>query len=215
MCFHISITDNQNSIEKKMNANFSISNEFLPQKHISAFSNTLIPIIHSQKKYEINLFNWGLIPYWIKNIQEANKIRKMTYNAKTETLNDKPSFKYSIRDKKCLIITNGFYEWQSANNKKICYYINSSESSLFTFAGIWSTWLDRTNNKSINSVSILTQEANKTMSFIHNIKKRQPVVLNKKNREAWLDSRLNYSHILKDSYNTNFNYKIVQSPIKT
>ena len=103
MCFHISIINNYNSIEEEMNAKFVNKENFNPKPHISAFSNPVIPVIISKNIQEINLFNWGLIPHWVKNIDEANTIRQMTYNAKSETVNQKPSFKYSIKNKKCLI----------------------------------------------------------------------------------------------------------------
>ena len=214
MCFHISIINNHNSIEKEMNAKFVNKENFNPKPHISAFSNPVIPVIISKNIQEINLFNWGLIPHWVKNIDEANTIRRMTYNAKSETVNQKPSFKYSIKNKKCLIIANGFYEWQTTDKGKICYYITSSDSNMIVFAGIWSIWINRLNGESIKTVSILTQKANKTMSFIHNIKKRQPVILNKIHRNIWLNSNHKLSNILDEYYETNFNYRIVKSPLK-
>ena len=214
MCFHISIINNYNSIEEEMDAKFVNNAIFNPKSHISAFSNPLIPVIISKKIQEISLFNWGLIPNWVKNIDEANTIRRMTYNAKSETINQKPSFKYSIKNKKCLIIANGFYEWQTTDKGKVCYYITSSDSNIMSFAGIWSIWINKSNGENIKSVSILTQKANKTMSFIHNIKKRQPVILNKSHRNLWLNSKHEFSNILNDSYHTNFNYRIVKSPLK-
>tara|TARA_B100001250_G_scaffold391968_1_gene393358 strand:- start:4163 stop:4810 length:648 start_codon:yes stop_codon:yes gene_type:complete len=214
MCFHISIINNHNSIEEEMNAKFVNEENFNPNLHISAFSNPLIPVIISKNIQEINLFNWGLIPHWAKDTNQANRIRRMTYNAKSETVNQKPSFKFSIKNKKCLIIANGFYEWQATNKGKICYYITSSDSNIIAFAGIWSIWINRSNGESVKSASILTQRANKTMSFIHNIKKRQPVVLNKIHRNLWLNSQHNFSNILNSSYDTNFNYRIVKSPLK-
>ena len=214
MCFHISIINNHNSIEEEMSAKFVKPENFNPKSHISAFSNPLIPIINSTNTQKINLFSWGLIPHWVKNINEANIIRRMTYNAKSETVNQKPSFKYSIKNKKCLIIANGFYEWQTTDQGKICYYITSSDSNMIVFAGIWSKWINRLNGENIKTVSILTQKANKAMSFIHNIKKRQPVILNKINRNIWLNSNHKFSNILNESYETNFNYRIVKSPLK-
>lgn len=197
-----------------MNANIVNNESFTPKPHISAFSNPLVPVITSQNIHQINFYNWGLIPHWVKNINEANKIRQLTYNAKCETIKEKPSFKYSIKNKKCLIIANGFYEWRNVDKGKLCYYISNPDNDLLVFAGIWSKWTNKLNGLQINSVTIITQQANKTMSFIHNIKKRQPVTLNKLNREIWLKSKLNFSNILNTSYNTAFNSHIVKSPLK-
>ena len=214
MCFNISIVNNKNTIEKQLEAEFDIGSFFKPQEHISAFTNPLIPIITSDNRNKIQLYNWGLIPKWVKDIQKANQIRKMTYNAKSETLKDKPSFRNSIKNKKCLIIANGFYEWQSVSTGKICHYITSSDEEIFTFAGIWSDWIDNTTGELIKSVSIITQSANLMMAKIHNIKKRQPVILLKENRDKWFNSGLNYEKILDESFKIRLTNKIVESPLK-
>ena len=101
MCFNISISNNKNAIEKQLNAKFENENVFEPQKHISAFSNPLIPVITSEDNRKIQLCHWGLIPEWVQNKKKANEIRKMTYNARCETIKEKRSFRDSIKDKKC------------------------------------------------------------------------------------------------------------------
>ena len=171
MCFNISISNTNNLIERQMNAIFETGFIFESQKHISAFSNPLIPVITSENKSKIQLYHWGLIPNWVQDIKKANELRRMTYNAKCESIKEKPSFRDSIKNKKCLIIADGFYEWQSTSSGKRCYYITSYEDSTFTFAGIWSSWLDKSTGELIKSVSIITQKANQMMSKIHNIKK--------------------------------------------
>ena len=112
MCFNISINKNNNVIEKQLNAQFETRSIFEPLQHILAFSNPLIPVISSEDNNKIQLFHWGLIPEWVQDKKKANDIRKMTYNAKCETIKEKPSFRDSIKDKKCLIIADGFFEWQ-------------------------------------------------------------------------------------------------------
>ena len=214
MCFNISITNTKALIESKMNAKFEPKFIFKPQTHISAFSNPLIPVITSENDNKIQLFHWGLIPNWVQDIEKANKIRKMTYNAKCETIKEKPSFRDSIKNKKCLIIADGFYEWQSTSSGKRCYYITSYEDSTFTFAGIWSSWLDKSTGELIKSVSIITQKANQMMSKIHNIKKRQPVILHKYNHDNWLHSGVNFQNILEESFNIELKNKIIRSPLK-
>ena len=171
MCFNISITKSKYSIEKELDSVFATEIIFEPKKHISAFSNPLIPVITSQHRKNIQLYYWGLIPSWVEDKKHANELRKLTYNAKSETITEKPSFRNSILNKKCLIIADGFYEWQLTSKGKICHYITCPENELFTFAGIWSKWLDESTGEFIKSVSIITQPANKMMSKIHNVKK--------------------------------------------
>ena len=215
MCFNISIINSNNSIEKQLNAVFDTDFIIEPQNHISAFSNSLIPVITSENRKKIQLYQWGLIPSWVKDRIQANEIRKLTYNAKSETITEKPSFRNSINNKKCLIIADGFYEWQSTITGKVCHFITYPKNEVFTFAGIWSNWVDESTGEFINSVSIMTQKANKMMSRIHNIKKRQPIILHKENRMKWFDSQQNYESILDSSYNISLTSKIVKSPLKT
>ena len=138
----------------------------------------------------------------------------MTYNARYETIKEKPSFRDSIKYKKCLIIADGFYEWQLTSKGKICYYISHPENHLFTFAGIWSKWKDKSTGELIQSASIITQAANKIMSIIHNVKKRQPVILHEENRYNWFNSGLDFKNIMDKSFNILLKNKVITSPLK-
>ena len=213
MCFNISIVSNKNTIEQELGAVFELDYLFEPQKHISAFTNPLIHVITSENRKNIELFNWGLIPEWVRNLKIANNIRKMTYNARSETINEKPSFRNSIKDKKCLIIADGFYEWQTTASGKICHYVTLPENGIFTFAGIWSDWLDKSSGDYIKSVSLITQSANQMMEKIHNTRKRQPVIIHKENRDKWFDSGLDYQQILEESYDIILSNQIIDSPL--
>ena len=215
MCFNISLINSKYLIEKQLDAVFDKDFIFEPQNHISAFSNPLVPVITSENRKNILLYHWGLIPAWVKDRKQANQIRKLTYNAKSETITKKPSFRSSIKDKKCLIIADGFYEWQSTLQGKVCHYITHPQNQVFTFGGIWSDWLDKSTGELINSVSIMTQKANQMMEKIHNIKKRQPIIIHRENREKWFDSQLNYETILDESLNINLKSKIINSPLET
>jgi len=215
MCFHISIKSGKEKIENKFNIQFDIGTIFKSQNHISAFTNPLIPCITTENNIKkIALCNWGLIPHWIESLDKAREIRKLTYNAKSETVQKKASFKNSIKDNKCLVIADGFYEWKLTTKGKDCYYISIPNNELFTFAGIQSNWLDKSSGEMLSTVSILTQSANKMMEQIHNVKKRQPVILKENNMYKWLKSGLDYEEILNDAYNINLESKLVDSPLR-
>lgn len=215
MCFNISIVSNANVIEYQFNAQFHTDFTFEPKKHISAFTNPTIPVITSENQHKIQPLYWGLIPHWVKDSNHANQIRRMTYNAKSETIAVKPSFRDAFKKNRCLVIVDGFYEWQSTTSGKICHYIQSNNCKLFAFAGIYSEWIDKLSGEYIKSVSILTQSANSMMAKIHNIKKRQPVIINPKQYEMWLKSNIEYDNILDMSFNVELNSKIVDSPLST
>ncbi|MBC8311140.1 MAG: SOS response-associated peptidase [Candidatus Marinimicrobia bacterium] len=214
MCFNISINSNKQAIEKQFDAEFHTDFEFMSNSHISAFTNPKIPAITSEDSNLIQPVHWGLIPHWVKDKEKADSIRKMTYNAKSETIHEKPSFRDSFKESRCLVIADGFYEWQSTSSGKICHYITSNESNLFAFAGIFSEWTDKLSGEYIKSASIITQSANPVMAKIHNIKKRQPVILTNDVAGQWLNKNIEFEHILNNAFNIDLKSEIVRSPLK-
>ncbi len=213
MCFNISIVSTQAIIEKQFDAEFHIDFSFEPNHHISAFSNPEIPVITSKQPQIIQPSYWGLIPHWVQDKSRAEEIRKMTYNAKSETIKEKPSFRDAYENR-CLIIADGFYEWQYTSSEKICHFITESEREMLAFAGIHSTWINPVNGEIISSTSILTQPANEMMAKIHNIKKRQPVVLSENIQQPWLNKTMGFEDVLESSYKQVLKTEIVESPLK-
>mgnify|MGYP000920188760 FL=1 len=139
-------------------------------------------VVANNQPNKLQLMNWGLIPFWAKD----KSIQNSTLNAKIETLNEKPSFKYSI-DNRCLIYTDGFFEWQWLDEKgknKQKYILKLIDEVPFAFAGLWNAWTDKSTGELLKTFTILTTEANKLMSEIHNSKKRMPVIVS--NETKWL-----------------------------
>ncbi|MEP7195208.1 MAG: SOS response-associated peptidase [Saprospiraceae bacterium] len=185
MCFHslVSMTDLQ--LAKHFRVTMENMEELAPQFYINAFTYPKTPVITNLKKNTLQRYQWGLIPPWAKN----DDIKKYTLNAKIETIEDKVSFKDSIHNR-CLILVNGFYEWQwqdTKGKKKKKFLINVKDELAFAFAGLWSKWIDQNSGEIIYSYTILTTEANELMSIIHNSKKRMPVIVNPKEYDLWLD----------------------------
>jgi putative SOS response-associated peptidase YedK len=187
MCFHSKQTKLALEVENRFNAKIDRLSEFKSQKYVNGFEFPKTPVIIDEHPDVITNFSWGLIPSWAKDPE----IRKYTLNAKIETLNEKPSFRNSI-NKRCLVIANGFYEWQWQDVKgksKIKYEIGLSEEELFAFAGIYSEWINQYTGEIVNTYALLTTEANAFMAKIHNSKKRMPVILKKEDEQSWLNSR--------------------------
>jgi putative SOS response-associated peptidase YedK len=160
--------------------------------HFNGFTYPKTPVISNQNPDEIILMNWGLIPSWAKD----RSIQAYTLNAKIETLDEKPSFKNNIKNR-CLILTDGFREWQWLDPKgkqKQAYLISRPNNALYSFAGIWSEWTDIDSGEIIRSYSMVTTEANELMAEIHNHKKRMPIILREDQEHAWLsgDDYRNY-----------------------
>lgn len=185
MCFHSKQTKLALEVENRFKAKIDNISNFKPQENINGFDFALTPIILDEAPGIITHFNWGIIPSWSQN----DDIKKLTLNAKIETLDEKPSFKNSV-NKRCLVIANGFYEWQWLDAKgkvKNKYEIGIGNEDLFAFAGIYSQWKDTTTGIIRNTYSIITTEANPLMAEIHNTKKRMPVILKPEDEKRWLE----------------------------
>lgn len=175
MCFHSKQSKDAQAVEKRFKAKIEKVELFKSVEHYNGFSYPKTPVIIDKEQESIKHFQWGLIPSWSKD----TTIQKFTLNAKIETLAEKPSFKNSI-NKRCLIIADGFYEWQwldKSGKQKQKYLITKPNNELFAFAGIYSNWVDKSTGEIINTYSILTTQANSLMSEIHNTQKRMPVIL--------------------------------------
>lgn len=184
MCYRTQMNKTIGEIEKAFKAKFISPESYVPQDEINAFDFGKTPVIKDENRGEIQLFNWGLIPYWAKD----EGIKKMTLNAKLETISEKPAFRNP--DGKCVVLANGFFEWQWLDPKgkqKQKYFIHPEDQEIFAFGGLYSIWKNPATEKLINSYTIVTTEANDLMSRIHNNKKRMPVVLKKEDIKNWLN----------------------------
>lgn len=129
----------------------------------------------------VDFFKWGLIPYWAKDPAIGNKM----INARCETILEKPSYATPFKKRRCLVLSDGFYEWKTLNSKtKIPYRICFPGNTLFAMAGIWDKWTSPDGNI-LYSFSIITTGPNQTMEGIHN---RMPVILEKEMEKTWLQS---------------------------
>ncbi len=192
MCFHNSVAATPAQLVDRYRlkrADDFIELDFEPIYHLSAFVNPMWPVIKDNEPDKLDLVNWGLVPAWVKSSEQAEEVRKMTYNARIETAFEKPSFKSSIQHKRCLVPSTGFYEWHTQGKNKYPFFISVRDEEVFSMAGIWSEWNGR------ETFSILTTEANPLMARIHNTKKRMPVILPTEVEEAWLNPDLTEADI--------------------
>ena len=186
MCFTIEIHLTRRAIEERFRVDSSALFDFDFNYFYRAFSNPFIPVIAQEDASRVQLMQWGLIPAWSRDLEEAERIRKGTYNARSETLHEKPSFKGALSRGRCLIIAGGFFEWQFVNQQKIPWYISLENGAPFVFAGLCDTWRDPQSGEICRSCSIITTQANPMMEKIHNTKKRMPVILKKDLENEWI-----------------------------
>lgn len=192
MCFYNSMSKKAKQLAARYGRKsdiVEIYKDILEEKYrVSAFTYPEYPII--TKLEEIQVFKWGLIPFWTKDEQDAEKVRKMTFNARTESIFEKPSFREPIKRRRCIVPSTGFFDWRHEDKKKIPFFISVKNEDIFSMAGIYDVWNDKATGELLHTFSIITTQANPLMSYIHNTNMRMPAILSKENEEKWLNPNL-------------------------
>jgi len=163
--------------------------------HVSGFSHPKILALTPKEPNKLVPLRWGLIPSWVKDAVEAEKLSRQTLNARSEGAFSKPSFRNAIRNRRCAIPVNGFYESRDIKGKKYPHFIHQPNEEICWLAGLCEEWTDRETGEIIESCSILTTEANPYMAKIHNTKRRMPVILNFDSIQDWLNPETDISMI--------------------
>lgn len=146
----------------------------------------------------IKLMRWGLIPAWAKDETIGDKL----INARAETVAEKPSFKRPFEFQRCLVIADGFYEWQLSGQSRVPFRFTMKDKSYFCMAGLWERWIkplrvgefefndldEAPASRTIETFSIITTEANPMVGAVH---ERMPVILPKEHWQWWIDDRRN------------------------
>jgi putative SOS response-associated peptidase YedK len=129
------------------------------------------------------MMRWGLLPHWAKD----EKIAYSTFNARAEEFTAKPAFRDAWkRGQRCLVVTDGFYEWKKLDPKgkeKQPYAISMADDGPMVMAGLWAKWKDPKSGDEIQSCTILTTRSNEVMAELH---ERMPVILDEADWPKWL-----------------------------
>ena len=163
----------------------------------------MVYVITNDQPDELQLFQFGLTPRWAKKQMylinarsegDLNRDDEINYSGEMGIVK-KPSFRISIRTKRCLVIANGYFEGPSKERLSKPYYISRDDNKIFTFAGIWDTWFDEKTSKVINSFSVITTVANPvTQQIGHH---RSPVIIDEKDEAKWLDDSLPLNEVIR------------------
>ncbi len=198
MCYNLSqVIDD---IEKAVSKGFKIPKKSLDRYwkltgHEYPVASIFIP--DGKNNFEHKNANWGLIPRWTQGNEKALSIREYTLNATIESANEKPSYKHLLSSNRCIILASGFFEWREVNKQKFPYYIYPADDSFFSIAGLWDEWKNPMNGEIVNSFTILTTAANPMMEFIHNRKKRMPVILTDEQLKLFADPKVPMEEFVK------------------
>jgi putative SOS response-associated peptidase YedK len=124
---------------------------------------------------------WGLVPWWWK---KKAKEAPATFNARAESVAEKPMFRDAFKRSRCLIPASGYYEWQKTPTGKQPYYYIARDGSPLTIAGLWDEWKDIETGEPLKSCTMIITNANELASKIHD---RMPVLLQPKDFDGWLN----------------------------
>ena len=137
------------------------------------------PVLLNDGKRKVKPMCWGLVPSWAKDKTIGAKM----INARSETLREKPSFRSLIYQKRCIVISDGYFEWKREGKKKKPYYIRDPDGKLLPMAGLWDEWVDKQGKKWLTYTVITTDPSNQ-INHIHN---RMPVILDKPEMDLWIN----------------------------
>ena len=177
MCGRKTLTKDIQSIIKEM-AIESWRDSELYQLNYNIAPTQFSPVMVDKIGRQAKIMKWGLIPNWATDASIGSKL----INARSETLLEKPSFQHLVPTQRCIVLSDGYYEWKRSNSRAIPYYIYHPEKKILPMAGLWDIWKN-ISGKNLFSYTIITTMSNSDLKEIHH---RMPVILDYKNIDPWI-----------------------------
>lgn len=163
---------------------------FPPRYNIAPTQNVTAVRLDARQQREFATFRWGLIPGWANDASIGNQL----INARAETIRTKPSFRNAYRHRRCLVVADGYYEWEKQGAGKQPMLFSYPDNRPFAFAGLWEKW--QKGPGEIQSCTIITTAANDFMKPIHD---RMPAILQPQDYDQWLSGQLDIAERLFDT----------------
>ncbi len=187
MCGRYTLTDLQAAlIDRGLQAGV-LPQAFTPQYNIAP--SQLVPVVLNTVPDRLTMARWGLIPHWAKDPAIGYRM----INARAETVAQKPAFRRPFQRQRCLVLADGFYEWQRLGTHKVPYRMTLKTGKPFAFAGLWDTWDDPSPHAPLTTCTIITTTPNQLLKPIHD---RMPVILKRTDETTWLRNGLSEDETL-------------------
>ena len=152
--------------------------EIAPRYNIAPTQLIATVLAGSDGSRTVRDMQWGLLPPWSRDPRDGGRM----FNARSETVAEKPAFREAFAARRCLVPADGFYEWRRQGRDRQPFYFAAADGRLLALAGIWARW-EHPGGDVVESCSILTTAANALMSPIHH---RMPVIIPAPQRQRWL-----------------------------
>jgi putative SOS response-associated peptidase YedK len=152
--------------------------EYRPDRNIAP-GRPVAAVIRGDEVNKLVDLRWGLIPSWAKDPAIGNRM----FNARAETLAEKPSFRDAFKKRRCLIVADGFYEWQKSGHVRTPLQFSLKSGRPFGMAGLYETWIS-SEKKPVRTCTIVTTTPNELIRPVHD---RMPVIVGKDFEDRWLD----------------------------
>ncbi len=162
---------------------YKVSNKPLIKTNYNVAPGQTMPVVLAHSSNAVVFMLWGLIPFWEEKKEKPHGL----INMRDDTILKKKWAHTYIQSQRCLVPATGFYEWKKTNKEKHPFYFHLKNKSYYSFAGVYSEWMDPLKNNPIRSYAIITTTANSLMEPIHN---RMPVILKQEDEDRWLSHDL-------------------------
>ncbi len=179
MCGRYSITTPLDSVRTLFDVTSGLN--FQPRYNVAPTQDAPVVRLNREGGRALDMLRWGLVPAWAKDLAIGNK----AINARGETVAEKPMFRAAFKDRRCLVVADGFYEWRKMEGGKQPYRITLADGGPFAFAGLWEHWRDRDDPDAqpVETFTIVTTTASDAIAHIH---PRMPVMLDPADHDQWL-----------------------------
>lgn len=164
MCSRFSFVASSEKMRRQFNLN--VKQELQKSYNIGASQNAYIL---TNKSLELQIFRWGLIPYWAND----EKVGLNLINASADGIGSKLSFRLPVRQRRCIVFADSYYDWKQVGREKQAYRITMNNGYLMAFAGVWDVWVSE-DDRVYKTFSIITTQANRE---ICNLNTQMPVIL--------------------------------------
>jgi putative SOS response-associated peptidase YedK len=186
MCGRFSFVASKEKTQKQL----GIKVQGVLQPNYNITPTTMAYVVANDKPTDVQRMVWGLIPYWSAEIAVGGG---NLINARAEGISAKSSFRMPIRQRRCLVLADSFYEWRVYGKQKLPYRIMLKDSAIMPLAGVWDTW-ERPDRQLVHSFSIITTNANSDMAEIHD---RMPVILTDyEEQQLWIGNDTELSTVI-------------------